>query len=119
MTSLLPIYPKTVWNPIMGKSGCKNYIVKLFEIEDFDIIKNPYYIGEVLGMPPIIEKVKMMNYNNAIKKGMEIFNCSESVLKGGPFLDLDTKGIYGFIKLEPRFKTSINMDIKNYLIIQL
>ena len=38
----------------------------MYEIKDFDIIKNPYYNVEVLGMPPIIEKIKMMNYTDAV-----------------------------------------------------
>lgn len=119
MTSLLPIYPTTVWNPIMGKRGCNNYIVKLYEIKDFDIIKNPYYEAQVLGMPPISGNVKMLTYTDAITKGMEIFNCSSDILKNGAFLDLNINGRYAFIKLEPRFKTYMTTSVKNYLIVQL
>ena len=62
MTSMLAIYPNTIWNPMMGRRGCENYIVRLYETKDFDIVKNPYYVGEVLGMPPIKERIKMLNY---------------------------------------------------------
>jgi len=119
MTSMLAIYPKTIWNPMMGKRGCENYIVRLYEIEDFNIVKNPYYIGEVLGMPPIKEQIKMLNYADTIKEGMKIFECNAKTLKEGPLLDIDKKGRYGYIKLEPRFKTTMVSDVKPYLIIQL